>query len=147
MDRRRICEAVGRALERLTAHARERPVASRALFDMNPKDILVVGVKGTLTAFEKTTGQRLWSTRLKSSMSSDFVSVLADNSHVYAHTGGEIFCVNLLTGDGVWSDKLAGMGYGIASLAVPGFGASAIPLPAEKMRQAAASDTATHASG
>ena len=113
---------------------------------MNASDILVLGVKGTLTAFDKNTGTRLWTTRLKSSLSSDFVSVLADDTKVYAHTGGEIFCVDLFTGDGLWSDQLPGLGYGIASLALPGVGASALPPAQEQQRQQEAAHQSTHTS-
>lgn len=111
---------------------------------MDPKNILVVGVKGSLTAFEKTSGRRLWSTKLKSG---DFVSVLADESRVYAHTGGEMFCLNLFSGERIWADNLPGLGYGLATLAIPGMGATTAPAAAEKYRQDAQAASTTHATG
>jgi outer membrane protein assembly factor BamB len=109
---------------------------------MDSKNILVVGLKGTLVAFEKNSGRRLWSTKLKSSVTADFVSVLVDDELAYAHTGGEIFCVDLFSGNGVWSDQLPGMGYGIASLALPGVSTS-IPTAAALKAQEAAHHAAT----
>ena len=84
---------------------------------MNPKDILLVGVKGTVTAFRRDTGAQLWSTRLKSG---EFVTVATDDLLVYAHTKGELFCLDLQTGIQLWKNDLPGLGYGIASLALPG---------------------------
>jgi outer membrane protein assembly factor BamB len=102
---------------------------------MKPKEILLLGVKGTLAAFDKKTGRRIWSTPLKTGMTADFVTVLADDTRVYAHTGGELFCVDLFDGSLMWADKLPGMGYGIASLAMPGFGSTFTTVMAEKIHQ------------
>jgi len=112
---------------------------------MDPKNILLVGVKGSVLAFQKNTGERLWATRLKSSMSSDFVSVAADDARVYAHTAGELFCLDLQTGNGLWQEGLAGMGYGVASLTLPGFPAAPTE-EFEKKRQQDAAAATTHAS-
>jgi hypothetical protein len=114
--------------------------------NMDPKNILVLGVKNTLTAFEKQSGRRLWSTRLKSGMSGDFVTVLADETCVYAHTGGELFCVDLFNGTQRWADALPGLGYGIASLAIPGLGATNLASLAERQRHDAAAAATTHTS-
>lgn len=108
---------------------------------MNPKHILLVGVKGALLAFHRHTGEHLWATELKSS-SSDFVTVIADDTCAYAHTGGELFCVELLTGRKLWQDKLKGFGYGLASLGLPD-GPAASPS-AEALRQIAAATAAAH---
>jgi outer membrane protein assembly factor BamB len=105
---------------RIATEEKSLELHSQPYLDMNPADILVVGLKNSLIAFDKNTGSELWRTRLKSSMTSEFVSVLADNARVYAHTGGELYCVDLLTGTRLWSDGLSGMGYGLASLAIPG---------------------------
>lgn len=102
---------------------------------MNSQDILLVGVKGAALAFHRGTGEHLWATELKSS-SSDFVTIVSDDSRVYAHTGGELFCLELQTGRLLWRDGLKGFGYGLASLAFPGVAST--PAAAEVMRQAAA---------
>jgi outer membrane protein assembly factor BamB len=107
---------------------------------MNPKNILLVGVKGAALAFRRDTGEHLWATELKSS-SNDFVTVIGDDTRAYAHTGGELFCLDLLTGNQLWHDKLKGFGYGLATLAFPG-GTAVSPTAAEVIRQAAATAAA-----
>jgi outer membrane protein assembly factor BamB len=112
---------------------------------MDPKNILVLGVKGSVVALRRDTGERLWATKLKGSLSADFVSVTSDDARVYAHTGGELFCLDLQTGNGVWQDGLSGFGYGVASLALPGQTVS-VASALERKRQedaAAASASAT----
>lgn len=110
---------------------------------MNPKHILLLGLKGTVLAFHRETGERLWTTLLKSS-SSDFVVLASDDSRVYAHTGGEIFCLDLQTGQKLWQDGLKGLGYGIASLAFAG-SSPLSPGVVEVLRQQAAAASATAA--
>jgi outer membrane protein assembly factor BamB len=115
---------------------------------MDPKNIMVLGVKHTVVAFQRETGQRLWTANLKSSLSGDFVTVVADDFRVYAHTSGEIFCLDLQTGQTLWTDGLAGFGYGVASIALPGL---AVPVTATAERRrndsaAAASASSTSAS-
>lgn len=107
---------------------------------MNPKDILVIGTKGSLVAFQRDTGRKLWSVHLKGG---DFVTLLVDEKRVYAHTKGELFCVDLFSGDGVWSDELKGFGYGVAALALPGLPSSNIEAVVEIQRQQAAAAAAT----
>jgi outer membrane protein assembly factor BamB len=107
---------------------------------MDAKNILVVGIKGSLLAFHRDTGEKLWSTHLKGS---DFVSVAMDEKRVFAHTKGELFCVDLLAGNSLWSDGLKGLGYDIASLAGVGLSGPAAPVVAERNRQQAAASTTT----
>lgn len=98
---------------------------------MNPnQDILIVAVKCTVRAFDKVNGTELWSTKLGSGMGTTFVSVIADTKRVYAHAHGELYCLDLATGDVLWHDGLAGMGYGIASMTLPGVAASGVPAAA-----------------
>ena len=108
---------------------------------MDSKNILLLGLKGSVIAVRKDTGARLWVTKLKGS---DFVSVAADDTCVFAHTGGNLFCLDLQTGSLLWQDPLAGLGYGMASVAFPGM--SQLPVAAyEKKRRDMANDSAaTH---
>lgn len=85
---------------------------------MAPKDILIVGVKNSVLAFSKHDGAHLWGTELKSG-TDGYVSVISDTERVYAHSGGELHCLDLMTGDIVWHDKLKGFGFGLASLCLP----------------------------
>lgn len=109
-----------------------------------PEDILLVGVKGAALAFRRDTGAHLWATELKSS-SNDFVTLTSDEFRVYAHTGGELFCLDLMTGVKLWHDPLKGFGYGLASLVLPG-AASVPPAAFEAWRQAEAAADAAHTS-
>jgi outer membrane protein assembly factor BamB len=107
---------------------------------MDAKNILVLGVKGSLVAFRRDTGEELWSTHLKSS---GFVTAVTDEKRVFAHTKGELYCVDLFTGQALWSDPLTGRGYDLASIAGPGIAAPTSPTLMEKQiqDQAAASGT------
>src|SRR6267154_2046199 len=117
---------------------------------MNAKNIVVLGVKGTVVAFQRDTGQRLWSAQLKTTLSSSFVSVAADYTRVYAHAGGEFFCLDLFSGQRLWHDDLPGLGYGVGSVALPGVpvSPSAATVHEEKRRQesAAAASSSSAAS-
>jgi hypothetical protein len=113
---------------------------------MDPKNIILLGVKGAVIALRRDTGERLWETKLRESISADFVTVTADEARVYAHTYGEFHCLDLQTGNRLWHDKLAGFGYGIASIALPG----QQPIPAStvegKRHQNAAAASAASSS-
>ena len=112
---------------------------------MEAENILLLGVKGSVLAFRRDTGAQLWSTHLKSS---GFVTVTSDAFRVYAHTGGELFCLDLQTGGRAWHNELPGLGYGVASLALPDIPGTTNAL-FEKKRQddaaaAAAASTAAN---
>jgi outer membrane protein assembly factor BamB len=86
---------------------------------MKPDNILIVGVKNAVLAFSRDAGQHLWATELKSGADA-FVSLVSDDKKVYAHSGGELHCLDLFTGSIIWRDKLKGFGYSLASLSLPG---------------------------
>jgi outer membrane protein assembly factor BamB len=110
---------------------------------MSPHNILVLGVKGSVLAFRRDTGQQLWSTHLKSG---NFVTVATDQERVYAHTGGELFCLTLQTGDPVWHNQLPGLGYGTASFALPGQPVSGDSVLERKREEDAAAADSSHSS-
>jgi hypothetical protein len=99
---------------------------------MDPRNILVLGLKGSVLAYRRDNGQLLWNTHLKSN---GFVSIVTDLTRVYAHTHGELFCLNLLTGDGVWNDPLKGWGFDLAAMALPGTPPPAAEPAFQKIRQ------------
>ncbi len=102
---------------------------------MNSDNILLLGVKQSVTAISKADGTTLWKTELPVTLSGDdFVTVLSDGHRIYAHTEGQLHCLDLANGQLLWSNNLTGYGYGIASLCLPG-GASA-PSPAAVQSQA-----------
>lgn len=99
---------------------------------MDAKNILVLGLRGSVIAFRRDTGEKLWSLHLKSS---GFVTLATDEKRVYAHTGGELFCVDLFSGSSLWHDALKGLGYGLGSLAGMGLGTPAPSAAFERHRQ------------
>jgi len=92
---------------------------------MNSDNILLLGLKQSVTAIVKLDGRTLWKTELPGGFSGDgFVTVLSDGRFVFAHTQGKLHGLDLANGKVLWSNELKGYGYGIASLCFPG-GASA----------------------
>jgi outer membrane protein assembly factor BamB len=104
---------------------------------MNHDDILLLGLKQSVTAISKREGRTLWKTELPGSVAGDsFVTVLADDLFVFAHTEGRLHCLDLANGQILWSNELPGYGFGIASLCFPG--GAAAPGPGavwEKLRE------------
>jgi outer membrane protein assembly factor BamB len=114
---------------------------------MNSEDIVLLGVKGMVIAFERRTGRRLWQQQVNQPRRrGDYVSLIADTSCVYAHSGGEVACFDLLSGRALWQDGSAGLGYGIASLTIPGGpSTSSAPPKLQQQRESdSAAATATH---
>ena len=103
---------------------------------MTADSIVLLATKCTVLAFERETGRRVWQTALKSGWTNqDFVTLVADECRVFATTKGELFCLDLFTGLLLWTDGLTGMGYGIASLALPGNMPARVASGAEHMRR------------
>jgi outer membrane protein assembly factor BamB len=114
---------------------------------MNSDNILLLGLKNTVTAISKDDGQILWKTELPTTHSGDeFVTVLSDGRFVFAHTEGKLHCLDLANGQILWSNDLKGYGYGIASLCFPGGPSApdvaAIQTEALKRRQQSSSAAA-----
>jgi len=97
---------------------------------MKPSDLVFVGIKGSVVALNRTTGQQMWATHLKGS---DFVNVVLRDGAILASCCGEIFCLNPLTGQGLWQNPLKGFGRGLATIATDNtLGSSPTPALAEK---------------
>ena len=102
---------------------------------MNHNEILLLGLNQSVTAISKRDGQTLWKTELPVTLSGDdFVTVLADDMYVFAHTEGKLHCLDLANGRILWSNELRGYGFGIASLGFPG-GAAAPDTGAVRERK------------
>jgi hypothetical protein len=56
---------------------------------MATKELVFLGINGSVVSIEKATGRRVWATKLKGT---DYVSVLVDGERVLAGTHGEISC-------------------------------------------------------
>jgi outer membrane protein assembly factor BamB len=100
---------------------------------MKTSDLVFIGIKGAVLALHRATGEQVWATNLKGS---DFVNVVLQEGAVLAASGGEIFCLDALTGNALWHNPLKGFGRGLATIATePNFGGGAAPLLAEKRRR------------
>ena len=87
---------------------------------MNAQDILLLGLKQTVTAICRADGSTLWATKLEGGSGSAFITLASDLRHVFATCNGVLHCLELQTGTVVWTNGLKGLGYGIGSLCLPG---------------------------
>lgn len=100
---------------------------------MKTSELVFVGIKGSVVALERATGEQVWATHLKGW---DFVNVAVHNGEVLATCHGEIFCLDPLTGAGRWHNRLKGFGTGLATIATEGGGAAGhLTIMAEKRRR------------
>ena len=100
---------------------------------MKTSDLAFVGIKGSVIALNRFTGQQVWATSLKGA---DFVNVVLQDEVVLASCCGEVFCLNALTGKGLWHNPLKGFGRGLATIATEHTpGSSLPPVLAEKRRR------------
>ncbi len=106
---------------------------------MTADEVLLLGVKSRVLAISKRDGRTLWSTELPGSMGWDFVTLLADGKHIFAHTRGRVHCLALENGAVLWSNELESCGYGIASLAFPGGGSAPSPEALQSLQNQQAS--------
>src|SRR4029453_18534602 len=81
---------------------------------MKTSDLVFVGIKGSVIALNRCTGEKVWTTRLKGW---DFVNVLIEDNAVLASCSGEVFCLEPLTGKALWHNPLKGFGTGLTTIA------------------------------
>ena len=90
-----------------------------------------VGIRGTVIALDRNTGEVIWETHLNGD---GFVNLVLVENSLLATTHGEVFCVEGFTGRVRWGNSLKGYGTGIATIATAG----AIPVPAADLYAATA---------
>lgn len=114
---------------------------------MKTSELVFIGIKGSVVALSRATGQQVWTTHLKGM---SFVNVVLEEGTVLASCCGEVFCFDPLTGKSLWHNPLKGFGRGPTTIATehnPGTGN--LPVLAEKLRrdqQAAAAGAGAAAS-
>jgi outer membrane protein assembly factor BamB len=99
---------------------------------MTKPDLVLLGIRGSIVAMDRKSGQRAWETSLKGA---GFVTVLLDGDQVFAGTHGEIFCLEAATGKILWQDGLKGYGFGLMSIATRKGSSEAAVLAAEFVRE------------
>lgn len=111
---------------------------------MKTPNLLYVGIRGSVVALHRDTGEIAWRTHLKGA---EFVNLIVDGDHIYATTYGEAFCLDARSGQSLWHNRLKGLGLGLASLATPDdLRTGVAALLAEKRRQDDASSSAASVS-
>ena len=105
---------------------------------MKISDLIFIGIKGSVVALNRTTGQQAWTTYLKGV---DFVNVVVQDDVLLASCCGELFCLDALTGSGRWHNPLKGFGTGLVTIATASSGENGLVLAEKQHRdqQAAAS--------
>jgi hypothetical protein len=91
---------------------------------MKLQEIILIGVKHSVSAISKADGHLLWTAKLPGGLGGDFVTVACDGEQVFAHSSGQLFCLDLSSGRMLWNNELRGYGYGLASICVPGMESS-----------------------
>lgn len=91
---------------------------------MKASEIILIGIKHSVSAVSRANGQVLWTTKLPGGLGGDFVAVACDGERVFAHSSGQLFCMELSSGRMLWTNELRGYGYGLATICVPGMASS-----------------------
>lgn len=102
-------------------------------------NVIYLGIKGTVVALNRATGEEIWRTELKGG---DFVNVVLDGNQLYATAQGEIFCLDAKTGETRWHNNLTGMGWGLITIATPS-GSQVVSAQEKQISDAAAISAAT----
>jgi outer membrane protein assembly factor BamB len=107
---------------------------------MKNSDLVFIGIKGTVLALNRATGEQVWTRHLTLSTIAAsahvIVYVVVQNEAILASYNGEVFSLDPLTGDVRWHNPLKGFGIGLATIAMePNPGNDMTPVLAEKLRQ------------
>lgn len=113
--------------------------------DMKPEDIILIGVKHSVSAVSRTFGTIHWTTKLQGGLAENFVTVACDGDRVFAHSAGKLYCLDLSNGRVLWTNELRGFGFGLASICIPGIASApelAVVQAIESARQSAGAASA-----
>ena len=99
---------------------------------MKTSDLVFIGIKGSVVALNRASGEQVWAAHLKGS---DFVNVVMQEGRIFATAYGEIFCLDPLTGNTLWHNRLKGFGMGLATIATEANAQRELTVMAEKNRR------------
>ena len=91
-------------------------------------DTIFIGIRGTVLAIDRASGDTRWSTSLKGA---DFVNVALQDGDLFASSNGRLYRLDPATGAIAWCNELPGLGWGLVSIA----GASQATAAAEQKRR------------
>lgn len=80
------------------------------------QSLAFLGFNSRVVALDRQTGRLVWQWRSPKGRSA-FVAVLLDGDRVIVSIRGYTYCLDPLTGQELWSNRLEGMGTGIPCLA------------------------------
>lgn len=100
---------------------------------------LFLGIKNHVVCLNKTNGDEIWRTKLKSST---ITNVYYDDGQVFAYSGGHFFCLKVNDGTIIWENPLKGLGYSTCIIASENQSASIIANQIATQQAAAASTVA-----
>lgn len=112
--------------------------------------LVYVGIKTSVLALDRKTGEPVWSVKLPVKYPGSTVSGLAnvwcDADALFASCAGEIFCLEPKTGTIVWHNLLKKMGTGFVSIATEGGSTRSAIVAGAAAASAAAAASRTAAS-
>lgn len=90
------------------------------------QEALFIGTNGYVAAIRTSDGHELWRARLRAGLLetatyatiSEDVCLLYDEGRVYAGCSGYLFCLDAATGEILWKNDLADMGFNDVTLAM-----------------------------
>ncbi|HVM75301.1 MAG TPA: PQQ-binding-like beta-propeller repeat protein [Candidatus Saccharimonadales bacterium] len=108
---------------------------------MTSTRLLFIGIKGSVIAIDRASGQEVWRSKLKGS---DFVNVVLEDGELFAAAHGELFCLDAATGSIRWHNPLKGLGWGLVTIA--GDQQNSVLQAKKRQEEAAAAASSTAAS-
>jgi outer membrane protein assembly factor BamB len=114
---------------------------------MKTSDLVFIGIRGSVVALDRATGQQVWTTHLKGA---GFVNAVLEDRAVLATCSGEIFCLDPLSGNALWHNPLKGFGLGLATIATernPGGGNATVVAEVRRREEEEASASAVVVGG
>lgn len=102
--------------------------------NMNIDDFVFLGTKGRVTAVRKSDGKTTWEIQLPGHLQNSFVTLTCDDHRLYAHTRGQLHCLDWTSGKLLWTNQLEGLGYQIASICLHGHPTAPAPEMVDKIQ-------------
>ena len=110
-------------------------------------DLLFVGFNSRVVALDRQTGEIVWQWKSPKGRAS-YVAVLLDGDRLMASVQGYTYCLEIETGEQIWSNPLKGFGMGVPSLtSIHGNSGSAAAAAIVAQQQAAVATGTTGTTG
>jgi len=80
---------------------------------------LFIGANGKIAVIDAGTGRTIKEITLNPSKlkgGNGFVNMLKKGGFIYAHTYGQLYCIDIGSGRTIWSNELKGFGYDLATI-------------------------------